>query len=164
MKNGSPRSKMEVQFCQQYLIYTMKLSFVAALAAAALAATSDAANSMVRLYNLDNHKGDCRQFPVYKYDVCYTISEFYLPRSARYFNADPHKNELTVTFFETGNCGGKYTRASGPMKQNVWHGWGKLDNVYGIAGSVMVHGAATSAGSGKVTQYKPAFNADWSNC
>ncbi|KAF9162611.1 hypothetical protein DFQ27_000352 [Actinomortierella ambigua] len=141
----------------------MKLSFVATLSAIALAVTSEAAESALRLYNLDNTKGNCRSFPIRAYDTCYTISEFYLPRSASFVNNDPHKSKLSVTFYETGNCGGKWTRASGPMKNGIWNSWGKLGSVHSRAGSVLVHGAETSNGDGKIDQYKPAVIADWYN-
>ncbi|KAF9970523.1 hypothetical protein BGZ73_006770 [Actinomortierella ambigua] len=141
----------------------MKLSFVAALATTALAITSDAAKSRIRLYDKDMFKGNCKEFIMEDYDSCYTISEFFQPRAAQFLNGDPFRDGLSITFFETGNCGGKYTRASHAMKQNVWQSWGKLQNVYGIAGSVMVRGPDT-AGNGKITQYKRAKVPELKEC
>ncbi|KAG0270325.1 hypothetical protein DFQ27_008339 [Actinomortierella ambigua] len=80
----------------------MKMLFVATLSAIALAVTSEAAESAPRLFNLGDTKGNCR-----------------LPRLASFVNNDPHKFKLSVTFYETGNCDGKWTRASGPMKNGI---------------------------------------------
>ncbi|KAG0247737.1 hypothetical protein DFQ27_001644, partial [Actinomortierella ambigua] len=95
------------------------------------------------------------------YNTCYTVSQFYLPRFASFINNDPHKSKLSVTLYETGNSGGRWTRASGPMKNGLWHSWGKRGTVHPRAGSVLVHGAETSNGDGKIVQYKPAVIADW---
>ncbi|KAF9211804.1 hypothetical protein BGZ59_007593 [Podila verticillata] len=92
----------------------MKFSIVAAISAIVLAVTSDAAS--VKLWNLQDSKGDCSILPVAKYDTCYTVSEFYLPRSAGFLHGDFGTDKL-----------------SSPSSR-----LGQLANVSGIAGSVMV--------------------------
>lgn len=139
----------------------MKLSFVATISAIVLATTSNAENSVLRLFNLENHKGNCRAFPLTAYGDCYTVSEFYLPRSASFHNADTKNDKITLTFFETGNCGGKWTRISGQMSTTTWSSWGRLGSVTGIVGSVMVQNTLTSNDDGTINQYRPAFIAKW---
>ncbi|KAF9567290.1 hypothetical protein EC968_003270 [Mortierella alpina] len=139
----------------------MKFSIIAAISAIVLAGASDAAS--LKVWNLQDTKGDCGIFPISKYDVCYTISEFYLPRSASFNNADPNTEKLSLTFFETGNCGGKYAKVAGSWKTSLWYSWYKLGNVNGIAGSVMLQKGGSS-GEGTINQYKPAEIAKFSRC
>ncbi|KAF9964774.1 hypothetical protein BGZ70_005963 [Mortierella alpina] len=139
----------------------MKFSIIAAVSAIVLAGASDAAS--LKVYNLQDHKGDCGTFLINKYDVCYTISEFYLPRSTSFYNADPNTEKLSLTFFETGNCGGKYFKVAGSWKTSLWYLWGNLGSVNGIAGSVMLQKGG-SGGGGTISQYKPAEIAKFSRC
>ncbi|KAF9982516.1 hypothetical protein BGZ75_006104 [Mortierella antarctica] len=139
----------------------MKISIVAAISAIVLAGASDAAS--LKIWNLQDTKGDCSTLPLSKYDVCYTISEFYLPRSASLYNADPHTDKLSLTFFETGNCGGKYTQFGGAFKTSLWYSWYKLGNVNGIAGSVMLQKGGSNT-EGTINQYKPAEFAKFTKC
>jgi len=139
----------------------MKFSIVAAISAIALAVSSEAAQ--VKIFNLQDAKGDCSVFPVDKYDTCYTISQFYLPRTASFHNDDSSTSKLSITFYETGNCGGKYYRLAGDWKTKLWYTWGTLGNVNGIAGSFML----TKGGSfetGTVNQYKAAEFAKLAKC
>ncbi|GJJ78911.1 hypothetical protein EMPS_11270 [Entomortierella parvispora] len=140
----------------------MKFSILAAVSAIALAATSDAAT--LKLFNLQDEKGNCRALPLTEYGTCYTVSEFYLPRSASFLNQDSSASQMTLTFYETGNCGGKYTRASATFPTSSWSSWGKLGSVNGIVGSVMLEKTKVSNGDGSITQYKPATFAQWQNC
>ncbi|KAF9374411.1 hypothetical protein CPC16_001327 [Podila verticillata] len=96
----------------------MKFSIVAAISAIVLAVTSDAAS--VKLWNLQDSKGDCSILPVAKYDTCYTVSEFYLPRSAGFLNGDFGTDKLSLAFFETGNCDGKWLKLDGNFKTTTW--------------------------------------------
>ncbi|KAF9274133.1 hypothetical protein BGZ68_000909 [Mortierella alpina] len=139
----------------------MKFSIIAAISAIVLTGTSDAAS--LKIWNLQDTKGDCSTFQISKYDVCYTISEFYLPRSASINNADPNTEKLSLTFFETGNCGGKYFKAAGSWKTTLWYSWGKLQGVNGIAGSVMLQKGG-AGDEGTINQYKPAEFAKFSRC
>ncbi|GJJ75205.1 hypothetical protein EMPS_07563 [Entomortierella parvispora] len=139
----------------------MKFSIVAAISAITLAVTSDAA--LMKLYNLQDIKGSCDSFPISKYDWCYTISQFYLPRSASFLNQDPNSGLISVTFFETGNCGGKYTRISGNFGTNVFQQWPQLGTLSGIAGSVMVTKGGKT-GQGTINQYHGAEIAQLGSC
>ncbi|KAF9166933.1 hypothetical protein DFQ26_006460 [Actinomortierella ambigua] len=128
----------------------MKMLFVATLSAIALAVTSEAAESAPRLFNLGDTKGNCR-----------VLLNQSLPRLASFVNNDPHKFKLSVTFYETGNCDGKWTRASGPMKNGIWNSLGKIGSVHSRAVFVLVHGAEASNGDGKMDSSMPAVTADW---
>ncbi|KAF9371836.1 hypothetical protein CPB97_001685 [Podila verticillata] len=139
----------------------MKFSIVATISAIVLAVTSDAAS--VKLWNLQDSKGDCSIFPVAKYDTCYTVSEFYLPRSAGLLNGDSSTDKLSITFFETGNCGGKYLRLAGTFKTGTWTSYGQLASVNGIAGSVMLQKGG-AGGQGTINQYKAAEFAKFGRC
>ncbi|KAK3814406.1 MAG: hypothetical protein J3Q66DRAFT_402957 [Benniella sp.] len=139
----------------------MKFSFIAAIAAAALAITADARSEIV-LYNKENLQGTCASFPVHDYDVCYIISEFYQPKSASYYNDDSSTDQVTVTFYETGNCGGKWRRISSKMPYRAKTSWNKIEYVYGVAGSVMVQKSKDITGNGKSSQYRKAYPAKYS--
>ena len=140
----------------------MKFSILAAVSAIALAITSEAAT--LKFFNLQDTKGNCRALPLSAYGTCYTVSEFYLPRSASFLNQDPYASQMTLTFFETGNCGGRFTRASASFPTTDWVSWGELGSVNGIIGSVMLEKTTVSNGDGTVNQYTPASFAQWKNC
>ncbi|KAF9580541.1 hypothetical protein BGW38_002785 [Lunasporangiospora selenospora] len=143
----------------------MKISSIAvAVATFALAATSDAANSLIRAYNQEGFKGACNSFPVLQYNACYIASDFHLLRSASYTNEDSNNNKITVIFFETGNCGGKWSRASGTYPKGITQLWGALGPVGGKVGSIIVQNVLTNGpASGTIDQYLPATRAKWTN-
>jgi hypothetical protein len=141
----------------------MKFSFVAAIAAVALAATTEA-SSRLQAYNADNLGGFCASMDVLAYDTCYTISPYYQPKSASYFNDDPYANQITVIFFETANCGGKWTRSSSVVPYGTSVRWGRLEHVYGVAGSIVVQKSKVNSGNGEINQYSRATILPWTPC
>ncbi|KAF9364157.1 hypothetical protein BGX34_002372 [Mortierella sp. NVP85] len=137
----------------------MRSSFVAAIAAVALTATTEA-SSRLQAYNADYLGGFCASMDVLAYDTCYTLSTSYQPKSASYFNDDFYANQITVIFFETANCGGKSTRYSSvvPYGTSVW--WGRL----GVAGSFVVQKSKVDSGNGEINQYLRATSLPWTSC
>lgn len=138
----------------------MKLSFLAAIAAVALATTSDAANSILSLYN---EQGTCNSFPVYAYNTCYQVSKFWNAQAAGYVSADGGNDNVSISFFESNNCGDNYTRVTGKMTMGKVYSWNSLGQVSGSVGSVWVQNSITTNEEGYINQALPSSVANWKN-
>ncbi|KAF9897824.1 hypothetical protein BX616_004919 [Lobosporangium transversale] len=132
----------------------MKFSIIATTVALALATTTiEAANSKVYFYSDENNTGNCRYIEVPKYDLCVSAIDFRNAKSAQYHHEDPHATGVTLTFYETANCGAKWTRAGFSTRVGLIHKWGKLDKVGGKVKSILLHKGILPNGSGYVEQY-----------
>ncbi|KAF9899001.1 hypothetical protein BX616_003370 [Lobosporangium transversale] len=141
----------------------MKFSILATIAAMALAVSTDA-YSKVSLHTGDDLGGSCRNFEITKYDQCINVSDFKNARSAAYYHDDPHAKEITLTFYESKNCGGKWTRSGFKSRVGTRYSWGKLQNVYGKVGSVVLHKGRFPSGNGVIKQHLPSKSANFKKC
>ncbi|KAK3820023.1 MAG: hypothetical protein J3Q66DRAFT_399449 [Benniella sp.] len=145
----------------------MKFSLIAAASAIAFAATANADSySFVNLYSGDSLRGTCQSI-AFKgvYGECYDVSGVRNPvRSAAFGNGEHIKNRFTVTFYDTANCGGRWTRASFKKSFGLWASWDYLDNVSGNVKSVKVTNDLAPSGSGQNNDYALSKKLTFRNC
>jgi hypothetical protein len=140
----------------------MKFSLIAAASALAMAATSEAA--WAKLWSQEQNTGTCKQFELNSYGTCYDVSAFGSVKSSGFVSTDPYNNKITITFFETANCGGKWTRASGNWPAGSWQYWPWLDYVSGNIKSVWITNLIETNGNGSDNIYRPSTKAAFKSC
>ncbi|KAF9943338.1 hypothetical protein BGZ75_007411 [Mortierella antarctica] len=135
----------------------MKFSILATVAAAiGLAAFAEAKASSVNVYSKTNFKGQCKNAEMYAYDQCYSTQTNKNIKSFYYHHQDDAAKEVTVTLYETGTCGGKWTRAGFSVKKGFHYGFGSLQVNGGKVGSMVLHKGRFPNGSGVIKQKLPA--------
>ncbi|KAK3820026.1 MAG: hypothetical protein J3Q66DRAFT_368058 [Benniella sp.] len=140
----------------------MKFSLIAAASAIAFAATSEAGR--VNLYSKEKHGGTCKGFTTSVYGACYDVSAFKSVKSAAYLSSDNFADSFTLTFFETANCGGKWTRASGKWPAGQWQYWPTLEYVSGNVKSVWITKTVETPGNGYDNVKRPSTKAGLGPC
>ncbi|KAF9955694.1 hypothetical protein BGZ72_003488 [Mortierella alpina] len=135
----------------------MKFSILATVAAAiGLAAFAEAKASSVNVYSKTNFKGQCKNAEMYVYDQCYSTQTNKNIKSFYYHHQDDHAHEVTITLYETGTCGGKWTRAGFKVKKGDHWGFKTLQANSGKVGSMVLHKGLFPSGSGVIKQKLPA--------
>ncbi|KAF9289404.1 hypothetical protein BGZ68_009428 [Mortierella alpina] len=135
----------------------MKFSILATVAAAiGLAAFAEAKASSINVYGQNNFKGQCKNAELYVYDQCYSTQTNKNIKSLYYHHQDDAASEVTITLYETGTCGGKFTRAGFQVKKGDHLGFASLQANSGKVGSVVLHKGRFSNGSGVIKQKLPA--------
>ncbi|KAF9899000.1 hypothetical protein BX616_003369 [Lobosporangium transversale] len=141
----------------------MKFPIIVTAATITLAATTDAYSRVV-LFGAEKYGDTCGSFQTTQYEQCMSVTTFNSAKSAAYYHDDPYTDGITLTFYETGNCGGNWTRAGFQATMRMSIGWEILENVYGRVGSVLLHKGIEPSGNGIINQYLPATTAIISNC
>ncbi|KAF9363560.1 hypothetical protein BGX34_003809 [Mortierella sp. NVP85] len=108
----------------------MKFSLIAVAFAIAFAVTSHAAE-----LNLLTREEKCHGLSI-TYGSCYNVSEFGKVTAADFVSKDNNNKGITLIFFESGNCGGKYTKISGYWPAESWQYWSQINYVSGNIKSV----------------------------
>ncbi|CAO3570833.1 unnamed protein product [Mortierella alpina] len=142
----------------------MKFSILVTVAAAiGLASFAEAKASSVNVYAQTDFKGQCKNAEMYKYDQCYSTQTNKNIKSLYYNHQDAAASEITITLYETGTCGGKYTRAGFDVKMGQHYGFGALQVNGGKVGSMVIHKGKYSNGSGVIKQKLPATAAKFTS-
>ncbi|KAF9977318.1 hypothetical protein BGZ73_006359 [Actinomortierella ambigua] len=136
---------------------------ISALSLVALLTSSDAASSILKVYNQEGGKGTCNSFPL-TYHTCYTVTDFAQMKSAGYINGDILNDAVAVIFFETPACGGKWARPTGRMKYGRMYLFKQLGSLSGSVGSVYINNVIDIEQEGVLNQTYLATKPSWGPC